>query len=107
MIGDVHQMVVIVLVDADVDKAEDVREKQRKNREERRDIITVRDAELQHHNRDEDSDHTVTKGFEASGFHGDKSITESAYQRSSVDHPKMTEENPLSPRYHPSMSEQE
>ena len=70
VVGDVEQMVVIVPVDPDVDEAEDVREEERENREECREIIAMRDTKLEHHDGDENGNHAVAEGLEAGGFHG-------------------------------------
>jgi hypothetical protein len=57
-------MMVIVPVDPHVHEAEDIAEEDRQQRPERRQVLAVRNFQLQHHDRDDDGDHAVAERFE-------------------------------------------
>ena len=59
--GGMHQVVVVVPVDGQIDKAEHVACKHRSEAGERPPVAALRDFELQHHDGDDDSDHAVAK----------------------------------------------
>ena len=60
---------MIVPVDADVDKAQHVAQENGKQRLQRFEIVAVRDLQLQHHDGDDDREHTIAEGFEPVLFH--------------------------------------
>jgi hypothetical protein len=67
--GGVEHVVVVVPVDSDVDEAEDVAEKDRHQRNERLRVGALRNFHLQHHDGDDDGDHSVAECFQASFVH--------------------------------------
>ena len=61
---------MIVPVDADINEAQHVSQENGHERLDHRPICSVRDLQLQHHDRDDDREHAVAEGFEAIAFHG-------------------------------------
>ena len=64
-----QHVVMIVPVDADEDEAQDVAEEYRDQGLQGGEIMPLRHFHLQHHDGDDDGDHAVTEGFEASLVH--------------------------------------
>src|ERR1700752_2048652 len=60
---------VIIPVDADEDIAQQVAEKSRDHGTQARQRGFVRDAQIEHHDRDEDGDHAIAESFEPSFAH--------------------------------------
>ena len=60
-------MVMIVSIDADIDEAQYVTQEHREQRRQRREIVTVRDLQFEHHDGNDDRKHTIAECFE-SGF---------------------------------------
>ena len=65
----VHQMMVVVPVDADEHEAEHVAEEPGNEGRERRRVRPVRDFQLQHQDGDDDRDDAVAEGFQPSPGH--------------------------------------
>jgi hypothetical protein len=63
------QMMMIVPVNADVDKAEHIAHEYRKQGVQRGRIISVRHFHFQHHDGDDDGDHAIAEGFQPILFH--------------------------------------
>ena len=61
-------MVVVVPVDAEDDKAEDVGEKDRHERFKRVDVGPFGDVKLEHHDGDEDGDHPIAERLQPPFF---------------------------------------
>src|SRR2546422_9051648 len=59
-------VVMVVPVDAYVDKAEDIAQEDGKERPQCREVTAVRDLELQHHDGDDDCEHAVAERFKTS-----------------------------------------
>src|SRR5438128_2172344 len=68
-------VVMIVPVDAHVQKAEHVAQEQRHQRQQRGGVAATRHLQLQHHDRDDYGDHAVAEGLETILFHGHRSPT--------------------------------
>src|SRR3989441_12324522 len=62
-------VVMVVPVDAYVDKAEDIAQEDGKERPQCREVTAVRDLELQHHDGDDDCEHAVAERFKTSFWH--------------------------------------
>ncbi len=62
-------MMVIIPVDADENIAQHVAEKSRNHWTQARQRGFVRDAQIEHHDRDEDGDHAIAESFEPSFAH--------------------------------------
>ena len=60
----VQHVVVIVPVDANVQKAEDVAQEHTPERLQGRERRIVRDSQLEHHNREDDGENAVAEGFQ-------------------------------------------
>jgi hypothetical protein len=58
-----EQVVVVVPVDADIDKAQDVAQENRQQRFDRVPIRAVRHFQFQNHDRDDDGEHAITERF--------------------------------------------
>src|SRR5919109_2512303 len=59
-----EQMMMVVPVDRDIQEAEHIREKGGRNGDEGAQIRPMRGFELQHHDGDDDCDHTVAESFQ-------------------------------------------
>ena len=70
----VHHVVVIVPVDGDIDKAQDIAEEDVADGAQRLKSIAFRHFELQNHDGDDDRDNAVTQGFKAIFLHGEKKM---------------------------------
>ena len=70
-----HQVMVIVPVDAEMNKTEHITGQHRRQRLQRRPGGSVRYIELQHHDCDDDGEYTVAEGFHASLAHRQSSTT--------------------------------
>lgn len=66
----VEQMVVIVPIDPDINKAENVTQKDWAKRGQRLEGGVMRHFEFQHHNGDDNGENAIAKGFEAAFGHG-------------------------------------
>jgi hypothetical protein len=67
--GGVEEVMVIVPVNADVDEAEDITQKDGEKRLQFGEAVAVRDFQLQHHDGDDDREDAVAESFEPGGFH--------------------------------------
>jgi hypothetical protein len=65
----VEHVMMIVPVDADEDEAQDVAEEDRQQRPQFVQAVAMRHPELQHHDRDDDRDHTIAERFQPSLAH--------------------------------------
>jgi len=72
---------MIVPVDADINEAQYVSQENGHERLEDGPIRSVRDLQLQHHDRDDDGEYTVAEGFEAIAFHGVKLISPATHSQ--------------------------
>jgi hypothetical protein len=63
------KMMMVVPINADVDKTQDVAEEDGQDRFESGEVGSVRDFQLEHHDGDDDREDTVAEGFEPGGFH--------------------------------------
>ena len=70
----VHHVVVIVPVDGDIDKAQDIAEEDVADGAQRLKSIAFGHFELQNHDGDDDRDNAVTQGFKAIFLHGEKKM---------------------------------
>src|SRR3954467_14079285 len=68
-IDDVEHVMVVVPVDAEVDEAEHIGGERRRERPQRRPVRAGRQAQLEHHDRDQDGDDAVAEGFEPRLMH--------------------------------------
>src|SRR6266508_5683279 len=64
-----QQVMVVVPVDADVHKTQDVADEHRKQRQQLSRAVAMRDLELQHHYGDDDRDHRIAKCLQPSRAH--------------------------------------
>ena len=69
MFHGVKHVVMIVPIDGNIDKAQDISEKNWYEFHESMCVCTVGDFELQYHDSDDDSDDSIAKGFEAIFVH--------------------------------------
>jgi hypothetical protein len=63
--GGVQQVVMVVPVDPEVREGQHVGQERRQERPEGFEVRSVRNLQLEHHDRDEDRDHAVAEGLEA------------------------------------------
>ena len=67
---DLKEMMVVAPINSHEDEAEDVAEENRSDRAEHCQTVPQRHAQLEHHDRDDDRDHTIAKGFQSGAGHG-------------------------------------
>src|SRR5580658_3778254 len=89
-------MVVIVPVDADVDVAQNVAEKDGKYGFESLEICSARDIHVKHHNRDDHRKHAVAESFESTFTHVNSSTQDSEIAVPELAEVPASEENPPS-----------
>ena len=56
---------MVVPVDADIEKAQHVVKKHRQQRLQRGQVVAVRHLQFQHHDGDDDGEHAIAEGFES------------------------------------------
>jgi len=70
LVGGVQQVMVVVPVNADVDEAQHVAQEHWPQRQQVGQLFAVRHFDLQHHDGDDDGEHTIAEGFESVLVHG-------------------------------------
>src|SRR5256714_14367545 len=63
------EMMVVAPIDSYEDETEDIAEENRSDGAEHRQTVPQRHAQLEHHNGDDDRDHTIAKGFQSGAGH--------------------------------------
>src|SRR5690348_13677140 len=71
---------MVVPVDAEVDEAQHVAQKDREHRTQRGERRVVRHVQLEHHDRDEDGDHAIAERFEPIRCHAGRNAGYDEYR---------------------------
>ena len=72
LLGGVEEMMVVVPKDANIDETQDITQEDRQERGQRRQVGALRHLQIQHHDRDDDGDDSITESLEPIFGHGGK-----------------------------------
>jgi hypothetical protein len=64
-----HQVVVVIPIDADIDEAQNLAQENRDERLQNRKVSAMRRLHFQHHDRDDDGDHTIAESLKPTLSH--------------------------------------
>ena len=75
VLNNLQQVMMVAPVDADKNEAEDVAQKDRRQRTQSREARSDGHAQLKHHDRDDDRDHSIAECFEAVAGHDSANLS--------------------------------